>query len=138
MFLCYNYFGDIMNPNTVNVLVLAYLGDNVYEYYVRKYLINKKIANVNELQANAVNYVSATNQARFLKKLIELNFFSEEELNIIKRARNHKSLSHPKNCDAITYKHATSLEAVLGYLELLENRKRIEEIMNNILGGNIC
>ena len=41
MFLCYNYFGDIMNPNTVNVLVLAYLGDNVYEYYVRKYLINK-------------------------------------------------------------------------------------------------
>ncbi len=138
MFLCYNYFGDIMNPNTVNVLVLAYLGDNVYEYYVRKYLINKKIANVNELQANAVNYVSATNQARFLKKLIELNFFSEEELNIIKRARNHKSLSHPKNCDAITYKYATSLEAVLGYLELLENRKRIEEIMNNILGGNIC
>lgn len=127
-----------MNVDTINVLVLAYLGDNVYEYYVRKHLINSKIATVNELQTTAVNYVSANNQAKFLQKLTDDNFFTEEELKVIKRARNHKNISHPKNCDAITYKYATGLEALLGYLELLNRKERIEEIMNKILGGNKC
>lgn len=138
LFLCYNNFGDVMNVDTINVLVLAYLGDNVYEYYVRKHLINSKIATVNELQTTAVNYVSANNQAKFLQKLTDDNFFTEEELKVIKRARNHKNISHPKNCDAITYKYATGLEALLGYLELLNRKERIEEIMNKILGGNKC
>ena len=115
---------DIRN---VNVLVLAYLGDNIYEYYVRKFLINK----------NAVNYVSAVNQAKYIKELLDNNFFTEEELDVIRRARNHKS-GHPKSCDIITYKYATALEAVIGFLELSENRDRIEEIMSNILGGSIC
>ena len=60
---------------------------------------------------------------------------TEEEINVIKRARNYKSNSHPKNCDIITYKHATGLEALIGYLELLGRRERIDEIMKNILGG---
>ncbi len=130
--------GDIMNPNEINVLVLAYLGDNIYEYYVRKFLIYKKISNVNDLQKTAVHYVSAVNQAKFLTQMLDSNFLYEDEILIIKRARNHKSSSHPKNCDIITYKYATALEALLGFLELQNNRKRIEEIMNFILGGNIC
>ena len=134
----YNICGDFMNANEVNVLVLAYLGDNIYEYYVRKHLINTGIANVNDLQKNAVSYVSAVNQASFLSKMIDSNFFSEDELWTIKRARNHKCNSHPKNCDIVTYKHATALEALIGYLELTNNRDRIEEIMNYILGGKIC
>lgn len=127
-----------MNVNEINVLVLAYLGDNIYEYYVRRYLIEQNIANVNDLQKNAINYVSAVNQAKFLTGMIENNFFSEEELSVIKRARNHKSGSHPKSCDIVTYKYATALEALIGYLEFLNNRNRIEEIMNYIFGGNIC
>ena len=61
------------------------------------------------------------------------NFFTPEELEIIKRARNHKSISHPKNCDIVTYRHATGLEALIGYLKLDNNEKRIDEIMENIL-----
>lgn len=129
---------DTINNKDINVLVLAYLGDNVYEYYVRRFLINNKISNVNDLQKNAVNYVSAKNQARFLEELMNEDFFSEDEIAIIKRARNHKGVSHPKNCDIVTYKHATALEALIGYLKLENNNERIEMIMNKILGGSIC
>lgn len=122
-----------MNVLEINVLVLAYLGDTIYENYVRKHLINKKIGNVNDLQTMSINYVSAVNQAKFLQKLMDDNFFSEEEINVIKRARNYKSNSHPKNCDIVTYKHATALEALIGYLELTNQHERINEIMSNIL-----
>ena len=127
-----------MNVLDLNVLVLAYLGDTIYEYYIRKYLIEKRISNVNDLQKESIKYVSAKNQAAFLQDLMEGFGLTEEEISIIKRARNHKGTSHPKNCDIVTYKHATSLEALIGYLEILNNKQRIEEIMNFITGGNIC
>ena len=117
----------------INVLVLAYLGDTIYENYVRRFLINKNIGNVNELQKESIKYVSAINQAKIIKELIDANFFTEEELNLIKRARNYKSNSHPKNCDVITYKYATALEALIGYLDLSSNKTRIDEIMETIL-----
>lgn len=123
-----------MSMNEINVLVLAYLGDTIYEDYIRKYLINKGISNVNDLQKSALTFVSAKGQASFLKEMLEKEFFTEEELSVIRRARNNKSKSHPKNCDIITYKHATALEAIIGYLELSNNKNRIDEIMNNILG----
>ena len=126
-------YGDFMNILEINVLVLAYLGDTIYENYVRKYLINKGIANVNDLQKEAVNYVSAKSQSGYLKKMIASNFLSNEELDVVKRARNYKTTSHPKNCDIITYKYATGLEALIGYLNLKENIERIDEIMNFIL-----
>ncbi len=122
-----------MNVLEINVLVLAYLGDTIYENYVRKYLISKNIPNVNELQKEAIKYVSAVNQARFLQELINDNFFFDDEINVIKRARNYKSSSHPKNCDIVTYKHATALEAVIGYLSLSNKEDRIKELMQVIL-----
>ena len=128
---------DIINNKDINVLVLAYLGDNVYEYYVRKFLVEKNISSVDVLQKTAVNYVSAKSQASFLEQLINNDFFSEEELSIIKRARNHKGHGHPKNCDIVTYKHATALEALIGYLKLEKRDDRIESIMSFILGGSI-
>lgn len=117
----------------VNVLVLAYLGDTIYENYVRKYLILKGISNVDSLQKEAINYVSAKGQAMYLTKMVEEEFFTEEEMAVIKRARNYKTTSHPKSCDIITYKHATALEALIGYLDLLGKKERINEIMNFIL-----
>ena len=80
-------YGDFMNILEINVLVLAYLGDTIYENYVRKYLINKGIANVNDLQKEAVNYVSAKSQSMYLKKMMDGNFLSDEELDVVKRAR---------------------------------------------------
>ena len=123
-----------MDINNINVLVLAYLGDNVYEYYIRKYLINKGIADVNSLQSESIKYVSAKAQKEIVYNLINNNILNEEELSVFKRARNHKGNRHPKNCDVVTYKYATGFEAVIGYLELSGNRNRIEEIMNIILG----
>ena len=122
-----------MNLLEINVLVLAYLGDTIYENYIRKYLIKKGIANVNDLQKEAINYVSASSQARLLQVMIDEKFLTEEELNVVKRARNYKTTSHPKICDIITYKYATGLEALIGYLDLDNNKERIDEIMNFIL-----
>ena len=122
-----------MDVRNINVLVLAYLGDTIYEYYVRKYLINK-YSNVNDLQTNSIKYVSAKGQKKYVLDLIDDGYFNEEEMDVIKRARNNASSTHPKNCDIVTYKYATGLEALIGYLELIDRRDRIEEIMNKILG----
>ena len=122
-----------MNVLEINVLVLAYLGDTIYENYIRRYLINSGIGNVNDLQKNATNYVSAVNQAKFLTEMMDSEFLSLEELDVVKRARNYKTTSHPKSCDIITYKYATGLEALIGYLDLKDNKERIDEIMKFIL-----
>ncbi len=117
----------------VNSLVLAYLGDVIYENYVRRFLIRQGFAHVDELQKNAVKYVSAKSQAKYLKMMIADGFLTDDELVVVKRARNNKSNSHPKNCDVVTYKNATGLEALLGYLDLSGNQDRVFEIMNYIL-----
>ena len=122
-----------MNIKEVNSLVLAYLGDSVYENYIRLYFIKKGINHVKRLQEESISYVSAKSQSKILRRLLDNNVFNEEEIEIIKRARNAKSNSHPKNTDIITYKEATSLEALFGYLKLLNNIERIEELMNKIL-----
>lgn len=123
-----------MQTIEINVLVLAYLGDTIYENYVRKYLIGKGIGNVNDLQKESINYVSAKSQAKFLQDMLDNNFLSDEEITVVKRARNYKTTSHPKNCDIVTYKYATGLESLIGYLDLEGKRDRIDEIMNFILG----
>ena len=117
----------------INVLVLAYLGDSIYENYVRKYLIEQGINNVNKLQTEAIKYVSAKAQASFLQEMLDNNYLTDKEVDVVKRARNYKTTSHPKNCDIITYKYATGLEALIGYLDLSNNKERINEIMNFIL-----
>lgn len=127
-----------MKPVEINPLVLAYLGDTIYENYVRRYLINLGLTNVKQLQEAAVEYVSARSQAAYLKNLLDLDFFTDEEMDVLKRARNCKSKSHPKNCDILTYKHATALEAVIGYLDIVGRKNRIDAIIDMILGGKLC
>ncbi len=126
-------FGDFMTTKEINVLVLAYIGDSVYEEYIRKYLVCKGIANVNDLQKESIKYVSANGQAKYLKDMLDEDFLSDEEIDIVKRARNYKTTSHPKSCDIITYKNATGLEALIGYLDMENDVERINEIMNFII-----
>lgn len=116
----------------MNSLALAYLGDAVYEVYIRKYLLSKGICKVNDLQKEAVKYVSARGQCYYLDKLLDSNFLKEEEISVVKRGRNHKSHGN-KNTDIITYKKATGLEALIGFLEI-NDKKRLEEIMKFIVG----
>ena len=84
-----------MQTVEINVLVLAYLGDTIYENYIRKYLIGKGIGNVNDLQKESINYVSAKSQAKFLQDMLDNNFLSEEEISVVKRAREIQNFSCP-------------------------------------------
>jgi len=124
-----------MKTTEINVLVLAFLGDAIYENYVRHYLVKRGIGNVNDLQKETVKYVSAKNQSMYLKKLLDSQFLTEAEIIVVKRARNYKTTSHPKNCDILTYKYATGLECLIGFLDLENNYNRIDEIMKFILEG---
>ncbi len=117
----------------INSLVLAYLGDTIYEDYVREYLIKKGIANVKDLQTESIKYSSAKAQCEIIKRLINDNFFNDEELEIFRRARNHKGNSHPRNCDVVTYKYATGFEAIIGYLKLENKIDRIKNIMDKAI-----
>ena len=121
----------------MNSLTYAYIGDAVYELYIRNCLIKKGIVKINDLQKEAIKYVSAKAQNVFIQKMIEDNFLTEEELEIYKRARNHKQNHKPKNTDIITYKNATGLEAIIGYLYVNDKKDRIYAIMEYI-EGVIC
>ena len=88
-----------MNENLINPLVLAYMGDAIYELLIRERLIKNKINKVNELQKECTKYVNAKGQAEFMNKLIKSNFLSEKEIDVYKRGRNSKVNSHPSNTD---------------------------------------
>lgn len=124
----------MINIETINVMTLAYLGDSVYELKLRDYLVSNIPAKVDALQKMSLNYVSAKAQSKYVKCLIDNNFFTEVELDVIKRARNYKRSSHPKNTDIITYKYSSGFEALIGYLYLLHQNDRINEIILQIIG----
>ena len=116
----------------MNNLVLAYLGDAVYELHIRNYLINKGIAKVKDLQNMSLNYVSATSQRRILESLLSQKYFTDAEIDIINRGRNASSHAS-KTTDIITYKKATGLECLIGYL-YKNDIERCNEILNYITG----
>jgi len=122
-----------MNLNTINPLVLAYIGDAVYEVEIRKYLIMKKINKVNDLQKESLKYVSAVSQSLHVNKLISNDMLSQDEIDVYKRARNSRVNSHPSNTDIVTYKQATGFEAVFGYLYLNDKNERIKELISLIV-----
>jgi ribonuclease III family protein len=121
-----------IDAKQINALALAYMGDAVYETYVRQLLLTKGKIKPNQLHRAATNYVSAKAQAAILKKLFEKDCLTEEEINIVKRGRNAKSGSVPKNTDVQTYNHSTAFEALVGYLFLLNRTERLEELIKII------
>lgn len=119
-------FEDI---DRLHPLQLAYIGDAVYEIMVRTAVLEVDL-NVNKLNEKARKYVKATSQANAVKFLE--GFFNEKELSIIRRGRNAKINSSPKNTELIDYKYATGLECLFGYLYLTSQFQRIEEIFLKI------
>lgn len=119
---------DKMQIRTMSPLVLAYLGDTVYESYIRQYLIQRNCnMKVNDLHKSAIKYVKAKAQATIIKTIEEE--LSEDELMVFKRGRNQKSHTSPKNADIIDYKHATGFEALIGYLHLSGENDRVKDII---------
>lgn len=123
-----------MDTKSLNVGILAYIGDSVYEVMVRNYLINNNLSKASLLQKQSINYVSANSQAKFLDNLLKRQIFLEEELYTIKRARNYTPNSKPRYTDIVTYKKATALEALFGELYLNKNYDRLELIFKKIVG----
>lgn len=115
----------------MNTTVLAYLGDSIYELYVRKHVLDSGQVNADRLHQSAVKYVRAEAQAHALKEMLEL--LTEEELSLVKRARNKKITSKPKNADPIIYKWATALEALIGFLYLSDNKDRLDDIITKVI-----
>ena len=121
-----------MDINCINVITLAYMGDAIYEVYIREEFIKQGLAKVEELQKEVTKYVSAKGQANILKKLVKENQLTEEEIEIVKRGRNNKRSIHPKHTDLATYKLATGLETLLGYLYLSNNKERLNTVLKTI------
>lgn len=123
------------NPKELPPLVLAYVGDAVFELYVRLHLVNEGIVKVDKLHHRASSWVKAVAQANFLHQLEDL--LTEEEKNIVRRGRNTKS-HVPKNVGVSEYRLSTGFEALVGYLFLSEEETRLEEIITYLLQRNEC
>ncbi|MCB2290321.1 Mini-ribonuclease 3 [Clostridium sp. CS001] len=116
----------------LNPLVLALVGDAIYEVFIRAYLVEKnRNMNAHKIHVKAVEHVKAHAQSEYMKFIIE--DLSEEELSIFKRARNSKSGTTPKNADLNEYKWATGFEALVGFLYLSEKDERLNCIFEKII-----
>lgn len=113
----------------MNALALAYMGDAVYEQAVREHLLRSGRAKPNILHRQSTTFVSAKAQAIVLKKMTEEEFLTEAELAVMRRGRNAKSGSVPKNTNVQTYNFSTAFEAVLGWLYLKSEQDRVDEII---------
>lgn len=120
---------DIVKYNGVT---LAYIGDAVMSLWVREKLIEQGSGSTNVLQKRSTKWVSAVAQANFLQQLMEQNFFTEDEMSIIKRGRNSKTVTKAKNASVAAYRMSTGLEACIGYLYLTKQLERLEELWQAI------
>ena len=117
--------------NLLSPLTWAYIGDAIFELYVRTNLVNKTNLKPHKLHIEAINYVKAKAQAEFLKKIEEI--LTDEEKEIVRRGRNAQNHHLPKNSNVQEYMHATAFEALIGFLYLTKKYKRLEEILKLVI-----
>lgn len=112
----------------MNTTTLAYLGDAVFEVIIREKIVCDKPGDAGRAHHTAVRYVSAGGQAAAARSMLASGFLSEDEAALLRRARNHRSMSRPQHADPKEYKLATGFEALLGFLYLTDKRERLREI----------
>lgn len=112
-------------------LVMAYVGDAVYELAIRRSLAIDKHKKINQIHLDTVNLVKAESQAKTLRRIEDR--LTPEETDIVRRGRNAKSGSHPRNVAIADYRMSTGLEALLGYLYLNGNLERLYEILQWVI-----
>src|SRR4051812_568974 len=116
-----------LDVKQLNSLALAYMGDAVFEIYVRCHLLQSGKVRPHQLHKEATGYVSAKAQAEIIHDFLDRQLLSDEEVAVVMRGRNAKSGSIPKNTDVQTYRYGTAFEALIGYLYLLNQEDRLEE-----------
>lgn len=124
------------NLQDLSPLALAFLGDAIHTAYVRREVLKGTKEKLNTYHTRAKKFCNASAQAKVLEELENLpNFLSEEEKDIIRKTRNTHNKHSAKNFDEETYKKATSFEALVGFLYLSNNQKRLEEILKKSIGN---
>lgn len=116
-----------MDVNSMSPLIWAYVGDSVYELYIRIYLTNTTKLKPHKLHIESIKYVKAKAQADILEKLMEQ--LTEEEKEIVKRGRNAENHHLPKNATVQEYRYSTAFEALIGYLYLTKQDERLKKIL---------
>ncbi|PYZ91836.1 ribonuclease III [Salipaludibacillus keqinensis] len=122
---------EVREPEQLNALALAYMGDGVLDMYVRYRLISQGQVRPNKLHKEATKYVSAKAQARVLQTLLDRGLLTDEEEAVVRRGRNAKSGTVPKNTDLATYRYSTAYEALVGYLYLTGDEARMDELVTS-------
>ncbi len=116
------------DAKNLNPQVLAFVGDSVYTLFIRTMLTEEFDVKSGKLHTLANEYVKATGQSEVLNKILPI--LTEEEMDIFKRARNYKTHSVAKNASVVDYKRATGLEGLIGYLYLIGDYSRLNDILN--------
>ncbi|WP_249639962.1 Mini-ribonuclease 3 [Streptococcus uberis] len=119
-----------VDVNLINGIALAFEGDAVYSYYIRKHLIFSGQTKPSQLHHMATSYVSAKAQASLIQKMLEAQLLTEKEEDIYRRGRNSHSHTKAKNADVVTYRMSTGFEAVMGYLDMTDQKDRLETLIN--------
>ena len=114
-------------------LVLAFIGDSVFELKIREHFLNQGFVKVKILQEKTTTYSSATGHKKIVDYLLENNLLSDEELNVYKRGRNAKVNQRRKNFDSENYHASTGFEALIGHLYLTKQQGRIDELIRIIV-----
>ena len=117
--------------NLLSPLTWAYIGDAVYELYIRTNLVNKTKLKPHKLHIESIKYVKAKAQADILKELMEI--LTDEEKDIVRRARNAENHHLPKNADPEDYMYSTAFEGLIGYLYLCKKDERLKEILKKCI-----
>ena len=117
-----------LDVKTLSPLTWAYVGDCVYELYIRTHLVNKTRLKPHKLHIEAIKYVKATAQAQVIQEILE--DLSEEEKDIVRRTRNTQNHHLPKNAEPRDYMYATAYEGLIGYLYLTKQDNRLKEILD--------
>lgn len=123
------HYEEKIDAKQLNSLALAYMGDAVFEVYVRRHLLQSGKVKPNHLHREGTKYVSAKAQCQILFQMMDDGILSEDELAVVMRGRNAKSGTVPKNTDVQTYRYSTAFEALLGYLHLTGKHERLEELI---------
>ena len=122
-----NIVKDEKEVNMMSPLTWAYIGDCVYELYIRTQLVNTTNLKPHKLHIESIKYVKAKAQADLLKKIE--NILSDSEKDIVRRARNAENHHLPKNADPADYMYSTAFEGLIGYLYLTKQDERLQEIL---------
>ena len=122
---------DIKDAKMLSPLVWAYVGDSVYEMFIRTELVNNSNAKPHKLHIESIKYVKAKAQAETLKKISD--FLTDEVKDIVRRGRNTENHHVAKNANVADYSHSTAFEALIGYLYLTKQDERLAEILNKCI-----